>query len=278
MNSLTLSEIEVQMLKEYIETSNLERSPLTNEYELLRVKDQKVKLILYNSGKLVFNETNETLDILKSILIREYDYDYYLGSDETGKGEWYGPLVVVVTALTSDEILELRLLGVKDSKTMKTNRIIEIAQEIMEKNIPYEYIVLSPESYNKLYQEFENEGKSLNDLMAWAHGRAIRELLERLEYEKVEVTVDKFDQMKMENRLKGLDRIKVKVIQKTGGECKTPVAAASIIAKYFFEQAVRGLNNEYKLDLKNMIPGDINPEILPYVAKTHFKNVKNIIR
>lgn len=277
MNSLTLSKTEVRRLEEYIESSNLNRTPLTNEYEVLRVKDHKINLILYSSGKLVFNKTRETLEVLKSILTMEMGYDYFLGSDETGKGEWYGPLVVVVTALTPEEVMQLRLLGVKDSKTMKMSRIMETAEQIMEQKILYESIVLNPESYNKLFQEFESEGKSLNDLMAWAHSRAIRQQLERLEYGRVEVIVDKFDQKKLENRLKGLDSSKVKVIQKTGGESETPVAAASIIAKYLFEEAIRHLNKEYKLDLKNMSPVDINPEILTYVAKTHFKNVKNLI-
>lgn len=277
MNSLTLSKKEVQRLEEYIESFNLKRNPVTNQYEVLRVKDHEINLILYTSGKLVFNKTSKTLEILKSILTMESGYDYYLGSDETGKGEWYGPLVVVVSALTPEEIIKLRILGVKDSKTMKTPKILQTAEKIEKLEIPYESIVLNPESYNKLYHEFESEGKSLNDLMAWAHSRAIHELLERLEYGKVEVVVDKFDQKKLENRLKGLDTSKVKVIQKTGGESETPVAAASIIAKYLFEEAVRGLNKEYELDLKNMNPEDINTEILPNVAKTHFKNVKNFI-
>jgi len=67
---LTLSKIEVQRLKEYIESSHLERKPVTNQYEILRVKDRNVNLILYSTGKLVFNESSKTLDVLNSILER----------------------------------------------------------------------------------------------------------------------------------------------------------------------------------------------------------------
>lgn len=274
MNSLTLSECEKQRLEEYIVSSKIETAQVTSKYELLRVKDQGVNLILYSSGKLVFNETSKTLEILKHILNMEEGFDYFLGSDETGKGEWYGPLVVVVTALTPEEIVEMRLLGVKDSKTMKTPSIIKTAENIMEQEIPYQSIVLNPASYNKLYREFEAEGKTLNDLMAWAHSRAIRELLDRLEYKQVEVVVDKFDQKKLEGRLQGLDQNKVKVIQKTGGESRTPVAAASIIAKYLFEREVDRLNQEYGLDLKDITPEEVDPEVMGDVAKVHFKNVK----
>lgn len=274
MNSLILSENEIDRLKEFISRNNIKNVPVTNEYELLRIKDHNVNLILYSTGKLVFNESNETLDILNPILMREEGFDYFLGSDETGKGEWYGPLVVVVTALTPEEIVKLRILGVKDSKTMKTTKIIETARKVMGMEIPYRSILLNPASYNKLYLEFENEGKSLNDLMAWAHSRIIHELLGKLEYNQAQVVIDRFDQKRTENRLGEFDENRVKVIQKTGAETETPVAAASIIAKYLFEREVHGLNEKYELDLKNMSPGEINPEILPYVAKIHFKNVK----
>ncbi len=83
--------------------------------------------------------------------------------------------------------------------------------------------------------------------------------------------------MKMENRLKGLDGIKVKVIQKTGGECKTPVAAASIIAKYFFEQAVRGLNSNYKIRFKEYDSRRYKSRNIAYVAKTHLRMLKILL-
>lgn len=274
MNSLTLHGDEVARLRQYISNHNLREAPTTNKYELLRVKDRKVNLILYSTGKLVFNESDETLQVLNSILSLEEGYDYFLGSDETGKGEWYGPLVVVVTALKPEEIVELRILGVKDSKTMKTHRIMETAQKILGLNIPYESIVLNPGSYNKLYHEFEGEGKGLNDLMAWAHSRVIHDMLKKLEFKRAQVVIDRFDQNKTENRLGKFDENQVKVIQKTGGESETPVAAASIIAKYLFEREVTRLNQKYGLNLKNMAPGDINLEILGDVAKLHFKNVR----
>lgn len=276
INSLILSENETNKLREFISNNNLKTVPVTNKYELLRVKDHNINLILYTTGKLVFNESDETLNLLNSILIREEGFDYFLGSDETGKGEWYGPLVVVVTALQPEEIVQLRLLGVKDSKTIKTPKIIETAEKIRKMEILYQSIVLNPESYNKLYLEFENEDKSLNDLMAWAHSKIIHRLLGKLDFNQVRVVIDRFDQKKTENRLGKFDENRVEVIQKTGAETETQVAAASIIAKYLFEREIDKLNKKYELDLKNMSPKEINPEILRYVAKIHFKNVKNL--
>ncbi len=274
INSLTLSENEIKKFKEVILYNNLKDIPVTNKYELIRIKDQNINLILYSTGKLVFNESKETLNILNSILEKETGYDYFLGSDETGKGEWYGPLVVVVTALRPEEIIKLRILGVKDSKTMNTSKIMETAKNIMEMKIPYQSIILNPASYNKLYFEFKNENKTLNDLMAWAHSRVIHKLLDKLEFNQAKVVIDKFDHKKTENRLGILDENRIKVIQKTKAETETPVAAASIIAKYLFEKEVNGLNEKYELNLKNTSPEEINPEIIQDVAKIHFKNVK----
>ena len=277
-NSLILSGKEMENLKAVINEISLNKYPITNKYELLRVKDQNINLILYNTGKLVFNENPETLDILNSILERQTGYDYFLGSDETGKGEWYGPLVVVVTALKPEEIIKLRLMGVKDSKTIKTAKIIEIARQILETEITYNSIILNPQTFNKLCTEFKMEGKNLNDLMAWAHSRVIGDILKRIEFNQAKIVIDRFDREKTEKRLKKLEDSRINVIQKTKGESEIPVAAASIIAKYLFEMEVDKLNRRYELKLKNSSPEEINPEILQDVAKEHFKNVKNYLK
>jgi ribonuclease HIII len=274
MNSLILSPTEISNLKRLIQQNGLKEAPVTSEHELLRIKHNTINLILYKTGKLVFNENQDAKDFLNSVMQREEGYDYILGSDETGKGEWYGPLVVVATALKPEEIIRLRLAGVKDSKTIKTVKITEIAKKIMEINFSRQYIVLNPQSYNKLYSDLKSEGKSLNDLMAWAHSRVIHQLLDKIEFERAKVVIDQFDPKKTEYRLGKLDYHKINLIQKTGAESETPVAAASIIAKYLFENEINNLNHKYGVDLKNSNPKDIKPEILSQVAKLHFKNVQ----
>ena len=277
-NSLILSNNEIENLKAVIKEKNLNNSPITNKYELLRIKDQDINLILYSSGKLVFNESNKTKNLIKSILQTETNYDYVLGSDETGKGEWYGPLVVVVTALKPEDVIKLRLMGVKDSKTIKTPKIIEVAKQILEAKIPYQSLVLNPSTYNRLYTDFKRESKNLNDVMAWAHSRVIEDLLKKIKFNQAQVVIDKFDFKKTEYRLRKLEDPKIKVIQKIRGETEVPVAAASIIAKYLFEKEVESLNERYKLDLKNIGPDEITPDILPYTAKMHFNNVKKYVK
>ncbi len=275
--SLILNDHEILELKNLINENKIKKIPITNDYESLRVKDDKINLILYKTGKLVYNDNESSRKLLKTILERDEDYDYILGSDETGKGEWYGPLVVVATALTPEEIIELRLLGVKDSKTIKKPQIIKLAEKMIEMDFTWQSIILKPRTYNNLYSQFKIEGKSLNDIMAWAHSKVIQQTLALIKFGNAKVIIDKFDYKKMDYRLKSVDQTGLKIIQMTGGESEIPVATASIIAKYLFEKTVNELSILYNVNLRDIKPEDVKPELLSETAKIHFKNVQKLL-
>lgn len=275
--SLKLSSKEIEELKKYIKKGILKEAPPTNEYELFRIKDQDVNIVVYTSFKVVHNGSDASKLIINRILEKEEGYDYILGSDETGKGEWYGPLIVVATALSPEDIIKLRELGVKDSKTIKKSQIMELASKLIKMKFERHSVQINPKKYNLRYAEFQREGKSLNDMMAWAHSKVIQELLDKIEFKKAKAVIDKFDFEKTEYRLEKVDKTNLEIIQKSGGESEIPVAAASIIAKYLFETEVDKLNDKYDIDLRSSKPEDINPEILSKVAKIHFKNVKKCI-
>lgn len=273
--SLTISDKELQKLKGYILKTNLKRDSPTNEYELLRIKDGKVMIVVYKSGKVVHNGSEESQKVIQEILKKEDKYDFFLGSDETGKGEWFGPLVVTATALTPEEIIELRKMGVRDSKTIKKAELMQLAERLFKMKFARFTIALLPEKYNQMYTDFENEGKSLNDLLAWAHSKVIKDMLKFVKVKNAKVVIDKFDFEKTEYRFETVDRTNVEIIQKSKGESEIPVAAASIIAKYTFEKEVDKLNEKYGADLRKAQPKDIDKSVLPFVAKLHFKNVNN---
>ncbi len=169
--------------------------------------------------------------------------------------------------------MELRKLGIRDSKTIKKSQIMKLADILINMSFVRSSRRLIPKTYNKLYNEFKNEGKNLNELMAWAHSAVIKETLDQIEFQRAKVVIDKFDFEKTEYRLENVDKTNLEIIQKTGGESEIPVAAASIIAKYLFEKEVDKVNSKYDIDLRKSKPEDIDPEILPLVAKLHFKNV-----
>lgn len=272
-HSVELKQKEIDNLKDYIKKNSLKTAERKSEYESLRIKDAKIELILYNSGKLVYNDSEKTGRIIEGILETEREYDYTIGSDESGKGEWYGPLIVVCAALTPEEVKKFRLMEIRDSKTIPRESLMKLAEKLIKYEFLRKSIVLMPETYNRKYREFKKEKKTLNDMMAWAHSRVIKDLLSSLDYEKARVVIDKFDAKKTEFRLREIDRKRVELIQKSKAESEIPVALASIIAKYIFEREVDGLNEKIGIDLRRIKPVDLDRKLLPLVAKMHFRNV-----
>lgn len=291
MKSVELTTIEINRFLNL--TSGLKHEK-PHQYEHTRIKDGKIVFILYNSGKLVYNENEECLDLLNRILEeREYhedtanrynkreavnsigildNYEYTIGSDESGKGEWYGPLVITAVCTSHEENLKLKKAGVTDSKKLSRKQIPDLYRRIEEMDIMHETIVLVPFAYNKLYDKFKSQGKNLNHLLAHLHSKAITSLLGQINTTNVLVVIDKFDYKKMDEYLDVNSNIKI--IQETNGERFVPVATASIIAKYNYEKTLKEIEKRYNINLRKINPKSIDKNILDKVAKIHFKNVK----
>lgn len=268
---------ELNKLKEIIITKKLKETNTTSHYELLRIRDDEINLICYKSGKIVYENNPQTTEIIRQILVTDSEYDYELGSDEAGKGESFGPLVTVCVALQPEQITELRILGVKDSKQLSPREIVRISEEIKKKRIIYTKIILKPEVYNSKIKELKREKKNLNELLAWAHVRVIQNTLDTLNYNSVKVVIDKFDVEKTCKRLAKLDKNKIKIIQKSRGESEIPVAVASILAKSFFEEQVNLMCRRYGIDFRKINPSEIPKTIIDKVYKTHFKNISKLL-
>ncbi|HDI73362.1 MAG: hypothetical protein DRO76_03255 [Candidatus Altiarchaeales archaeon] len=278
MKSIFLSSEELQRLMNYVKRNGLREIKVKSRYEIFRIDDKErdVGIIAYKTGMVVHNDTDSSRSIIRKIIEVERGYDYVLGTDEAGKGEWYGPLVVECVALTPDDMKGFREMGIRDSKKIDKRSLLEMGKELTRLKFIRRPLILMPEIYNKKYEEFKKEGKTLNDMLAWAHSRAIKDLLSELEFENAKVIIDKFDVKKIEFRLGDLKRENVEIIQKTKAETEIPVAAASVLAKFIFEKEVDGLNEKFGINLRKAKPEKIPAEILPKVAKLHFKNVRGI--
>ena len=267
-----------ERLKGVILTSGIRKSPVTSEHELLRIKQGKISIVVYKSGKMVYEDNADTMKIINQIFVHHSEYDYELGSDEVGKGEWYGPLIAVCTALKPNDVVELQKMGVKDSKQLSIPEIHRLADQIRSMNILFTVTILSPPTYNEMIVQFKKENKNLNELLAWAHSAAIKATIDKLQYQKIRVVIDKFDVEKTFRRLYGgvyiLDKEKVEIIQKSKGESEIPVAASSIIAKDIFEKEVDAMGNAFGMNFRKMNPQDLPKSILEKVAKLHFKNIQ----
>ena len=229
----------------------------------------KISELIYESD-LLFKDKNESV------------IEEYIGSDESGKGDFFGPLVVAAFYTTSGISKQLKALGVKDSKELTDSAILETARKIRELfSDNYEIFELVPEEYNKQYI---TTGKNLNKLLTFAHSRAVEKLLDKHPAVKFVIT-DKFSS-------KNLDILteprfsKVKFIQETKAEKYPGVAAASILARekvvlWFQDLEQKGIylpkgaSKEVDKTAKELAL-KYGKENLNRICKTHFKNFSKI--
>jgi ribonuclease HIII len=210
-----------------------------------------------------------------------------IGSDESGKGDYFGSLVSACIYVDDKIADKLVTIGVKDSKSLSDTKILEIAREIRT-SFPDNFVVveISAERYNQIYSKLEKEKKSLNDLLAWAHAKAIEELLAKVECKTV--IVDKFASEKvLLAKLKEKGK-KLKVIQAYRAESHIAVAAASILARERFVKKLDKLEKQYQTNLPKGASKKVvivarklvkknGREILGKIAKLHFKTTKEVL-
>lgn len=204
-----------------------------------------------------------------------------IGTDESGKGDFFGPLVVAAFFMPEGAEGVLRELGVKDSKRTSDARCRAIA-EALKKAYVHSVVAVGPEKYNELYGKLRN----LNRLLAWAHARAIENILERVPAGKA--VTDQFgDEKFVRNALLKKGRA-IELVQMPRAEEDPAVAAASILARAEFLTRLHSLSREIGADLPKGASAQVEeaavklvrakgPAILDKVAKTHFKTTARVL-
>lgn len=262
-------------------------------YTIFQAKKSGLSCTLYESGKLVVQGkgTKEFVEFyLEPELLHSFTFGYemqkqdlrpHIGVDESGKGDFFGPLCIAGVYADESTIPELSKLGVKDSKKLQDSTIRKLAKELKQKYI-YHVVCINPKRYNELYASFGN----LNSLLGWGHATVIDNLLEKTSCNLV--VIDKFANESVVERAVSRKKKEVQIIQKTGGESDLVVAAASILARAAF---VEGLDSLEKLVDHKLPKGanskivDIGKElvkkhgdsILATVGKMHFKTAQEIL-
>ncbi|MCI0412187.1 ribonuclease HIII [bacterium] len=171
----------------------------------------------------------------------------HIGTDESGKGDYFGPMVIAGVFLDSSTYSQLIKLGVKDSKLLSDKRSKEMAAAIRELiKGRYQEVEILPESYNRLYEDFKAEGKNLNHLLAWGHARAIESLLQR--WDCSYAIADQFgDERYIQSKLMEKGK-RLQLIQLPKGERYIAVAAASILARDKFLTRLENLQKTYGIE------------------------------
>ena len=166
----------------------------------------------------------------------------HAGSDESGKGDYFGPLVVCCAYTDEALSAEMQKLGVKDCKQMSDKSVLATGAKLRSLLGPSGYTVvkLGPAAYNRLYAKMRN----INRMLAWAHGTAIEELLEKRPGCD-RVVVDQFapTEATIQRALKPLGK-KAKVEQRHKAESDIAVAAASVIARELFLRDIIKMGEE----------------------------------
>lgn len=161
----------------------------------------------------------------------------HIGTDEAGKGDYFGPLVCAACYLDPEVTEVLRSLGVRDSKTLSDKTISKLAAEIRSRLAGrFSVVTIPPERYNILYTRFRSEGKNLNSLVAWGHARGIKNLVDSGRIHPEYAVIDKFaDERYLRERLAHDSRTQdLRLDLRTKAESDIAVAAASILARDTF--------------------------------------------
>jgi ribonuclease HIII len=241
-----------------------------------QVLDKKPPAASIPAGTLVKNAT-------------PYDVGYpVIGTDESGKGDYFGPLVCAAVCVDEITAGELQSIGVRDSKTCSDREIKALAEKITHLCAgKFEIIEISPARYNKLYEQLRTEGKNLNSMLAWGHARAIEELLNNVDC-KVAIADQFADKRYICGKLQAKGRT-IQLIQMHKAEQNIAVAAASILARARFIEKVAAMSKRYAMTFplgasaaviaagKEFIAKSGLPR-LPLVAKMHFKTTAKVIR
>ncbi len=210
-----------------------------------------------------------------------------IGIDESGKGDYFGSLVLAAVYVDKKTATQLAIIGVKDSKTLSDVKIEGVAREIRRIcQDKFVVVELSAIEYNQLYTRMETEKKSLNHLFAKVRAQAIEELILKVKCDTV--IIDKLvDENLLSEGLQAEDR-GLKIIQDRQNENHLAIAAASILAKDRFIETLRRLGKQHQTDLPKgsskavitvakQLVAKHGIEILPEVSKVHFKTTKEVL-
>lgn len=219
-----------------------------------------------------------------SEVLHPEQYAPHFGIDESGKGDFFGPLVIAGVYVDQPIARAFASFGVQDSKAISSDKCIRnLAQRIRKSGAPSEIVLISPPKYNELFAQFGN----LNKLLAWGHARVLENLCKQ-QPDCPRALSDKFANTQvLERALMTLGR-RIRLDQRTQAESDFAVAAASILAREKFIDWLDAAAARHSLRIprgasqavKDAALAAIHTQgasILPQIAKMHFKTAAEVL-
>lgn len=270
-------------------------------YTLFAARKEKLSIAVYEKGPKAVLQGKGLEDFITFVLEPEvigearlgYEevldpqkYAPHFGIDESGKGDFFGPLVIAGVFTNETYAKKFQDAGIRDSKAITSDGSIrKLAKMIRESGSPQSVIVIGPEKYNQLYAKIGN----LNRLLAWGHARIIENLCE-LRPDCPRALSDQFADAKLLERSLMEKGRGIILEQRTKAESDFAVAAASILAREKFIDWME--TKGFELNLGASLPRGASAEVkkkaakivtihgeqtLKTVAKMHFKTAYEVL-
>lgn len=299
LNSYTspIQDADVEKIRAILKDANFDFSD--KPYAYFSAKKGKLNVTVYEKGPKVLVQGKETEDFvrftLEPLVLGEAKLGYeevnepemfepHFGIDESGKGDFFGPLVIAGAYTDAKSTRALMDAGVMDSKRITSAAKIAKLSAIIRKTsgVKYDVVSIGPESYNKMYASFKN----LNRLLAWGHSKVIANLSEQVP-DCSRALSDQFARKEVLEKELARHGVSITLQQRTKGESDVAVAAASILARERFvtwmdqSSAKSGVKiplgaGPHVLDAARELMAAHGDDILPKVAKMHFKTAKEV--
>mgnify|MGYP000187340361 CR=1 FL=1 len=268
-------------------------------YCLYAATKNKLNVLVYEKGPKVLVQGKETEDFVTNVLeplilgVAELGYEEvhhpemyepHIGVDESGKGDFFGPLVIAGVYVDANVARKLRELGVVDSKKISSDaKISQLAAAIRSvAGLRWEVVQINPTKYNELYSKFGN----LNRLLAWGHATSIESLVEKVP-DCPRALSDQFANPTVLQRALRAKGCQIELIQRTKAESDPAVAAASILARDAFVKWLDQNGSRFEIELPKGVSNVVKENArkiydkagrpgLATVAKMHFKTASEV--
>ena len=292
-----LTAAQAAKLRKLLEEEDWEFEP--KPYTLYYGKKGKVNVAVYEKGPKIVVQGKGTEEFvtfrLEPEILGEAKIGYeevhapemfapHFGIDESGKGDFFGPLVIAGAYVDARIARDFKQAGIQDSKKIGSDaRIRTLAKMIRETpGVALSVVEIPPLKYNELYEKIGN----LNRLLAWGHARAIENLLDQRP-DCPRALSDQFANPALIQRALMAKGQKIQLDQRTKAESDLAVAAASIIARERFIGWLERTGRKHGVTLHRGVSAQVKgvarelvashgPGILREVAKTHFKTAQEL--
>ena len=286
---------QVNELREILEYENFEFK--TKEYTIFSASKDHLNVSVYQKGPKVLIQGKKTEEFVRFTLepkilgeaklgyeeeLNPEMFEPHFGIDESGKGDFFGPLVIA--GAYTDKNLTRSLLdeGIADSKKITDSKIKKLSEIIRNSSgIEHEIIIIGPKKYNKLYSKIGN----LNRLLAWGHATCIERLCEKRPDCKRALS-DQFARSSVLTSSLGERGKTIKIEQRTKAESDIAVATASILARDAFVRWIEEATEQFGFSIPKGASSKVKEageklvaqhgtQILHEVSKIHFKTAQN---